>query len=353
MSDHGKITFIERNNDVGVIYQNNSYKVGYLDLTENEKYLLEASNFNVEMTINSSEISVVGDRFILNRLNDADEIYNLNQRVIRCSTNDNIINFNHIYYFAQDVMISKFRQLAKIYLKTMNDIAFAMNEKDIQIDMATMSINLKNASQKRIRKLNVYFGPFESSEPIRRSDSIYDRYVLDESRRFIRIEDHLIDSIDLKNGENSIELKLNFPIVSNNEPQITKHAITKTDVWKSPSPPKRMAIAPIGLTVSLHSPSTSTPMSPMPSGSNDDEGQSSVSDSSFNNNPRMEVVRVDVHVDANANSNDASIQSDPIRRPLDFGLRMIDFIKSPVPEIIQKIVRDDCCNNERDHIFFN
>lgn len=219
-SNLSDIIFTVRNDEVGVVYRNEFYFIGYLDITDNEKFLLETSNFNVVMTINSNEISIAVDRIVVNRLTEPNEIYNLNnqQRTIRCSINENIVNYNQFYYFASDVLLNKLRQLGRTYLKGMDQIGFSLNENDMVLDTTRQTMDLRNADQKRNRKFQVHFGSFGSSGQIGSKNSVYNRYVIDENCRFIRIEDHLIDSINLENAVNSIELKEYFPIIKNRLP---------------------------------------------------------------------------------------------------------------------------------------
>lgn len=128
-SENVQVVFSVHHGAVEVVFQKEVYSIGYLDLNDHEKLLLESANFDVSMTMDPNKISFAADKFVLNHLTDPDEIYKENQQcLIRCSLNENIVNYNQSYYFASETLEKKFRQLARLYKKDMDSIAFCLKK---------------------------------------------------------------------------------------------------------------------------------------------------------------------------------------------------------------------------------
>lgn len=198
------ISFIVQDGDVKVKFKDEYYNIGFLDLTEDEFFFLETSNFNVAMKINQENVSFAVDRLIINRLTDPDEIFESPANFIQCSSIENIVKYKHCYYFADAWLMNKLTSLARSYSKDIATTAFCIND-CIVSDGAYLT--LKNADLRLKRKIVVHFGFSQFDNQFRVNDGNIKRYVIDENRRIIQIDDHLIHPIDLTSSAEKISIE--------------------------------------------------------------------------------------------------------------------------------------------------
>lgn len=212
---------------VFVLYDEIVYKIGFLDLRDNEKTQSEecfSTGTCAKLTIASDEITFSIDRFNLNRLTEED----FNHHYIQVSKQTSLVKYKNNYYFVHDSLAKDFRRFARQCGKDAADIVFVIPVNQIKLDFDQM-LTLSQESQKRNQKFDIHFGPFEYYSPIR-VDNTIKRYVTNSSGHFIQIEDHLVNDIRLETAVYTIDKKASFtPIVAAiREPTTVFNSLT----WK-------------------------------------------------------------------------------------------------------------------------
>lgn len=347
------IIFNMQDDSVIVEFQNENYRIGYLDLTDNERIMLETSNFKIEMKIDSKNVSFAVDRFVLNRLSNPDELYEKTEKFIQCSTNENIVKFQNSYYFADSFLVEKLKGLARSYLKDIEITAFCLND-DITTNQSALT--LRNAHLRIKRKIVVHFGPFQFVDQFRKENANVKRYVIDEHCRFIQIDDHLINSIDLTTSNEKISIET---MIKNNEERQQSPAVRRSD-WRpfymSPSPMASQSLKRSSYDLMANaSKKQRVDSTKIESDENKTKSLESAVPTMSSPIPSTSLQSDIVESDSNTNISEISEQFDNIslsnlnekKRSLIFGLNTMNAIKVPVPEIIKSIVRDDAGENER------
>lgn len=188
-SERTKIVFVKCDGVTQVLFQHGRQSIGYLDLDEEVKTILETANSSVELTVDPNDITFTIDRFALNCLTDADEFFGASEKsVLQFSLNENIVKFDKCYFFVHELFAKKLRQLANSYAKPVDEIAFSFKRNDMLLCTDNQTMTLRNSHQRLKRQFDVHFGPFEINEVNRNNN--FKRYVIDELGRFIQIDKH-------------------------------------------------------------------------------------------------------------------------------------------------------------------
>lgn len=227
LQPYAKIHFFKEisNDKLFVAYESKIHQIGFLDLTDKEKTLLEkVDEMGVDLMVNSKDISFSIDRLNLNRLTNADDDLSRDYHFVQVSNQAALVKYNQCYYFVNELLANDLRRYTNTYAKNIRDLAFTFYSGNkatsdvLQINSEDQTLHLKDEIMRRKRKFHLHFGPFEYNEETRAGST---RYVLDKACQFIRIDEHLVTRIKLETASDKIELKRYFTTIDSASAVIT------------------------------------------------------------------------------------------------------------------------------------
>lgn len=253
------IEIFKGNDGIVALYDGIIHEVGFLDLNNNEKTYLEkclTSNTHAIFMVNSEDIVPAVDIINLNRLTKE----NIDIQCIQIAMQTSLVKYNKGYYFVHDLLAKDLRRFAIQYGKSAADIAFIFPKN--QIILSGLSLKLVHDAQRRSRKFDICFGPFESYAP-NRVDDKFIRFLANTTCEFIEIENHLVNDIKLETALNKIDMKASFTPIPT-APLTSTQECTDTPPSKKPSYVAKTNEASYHHVMSASSsiPSTSTDIQP-------------------------------------------------------------------------------------------